>query len=48
MRKPYAPRYGPQDGQWLYQGRYYDENPRDRYEQDLEEWGEESEDEDAR
>ena len=41
MNKPFRPKFNPEADEWWYQGRFYDEDPRDRYEQDLTEWAEE-------
>jgi len=41
MRKPYPPKYNPETDDYFYDGRYYDEYPRARYEEDLTEWAEE-------
>lgn len=38
MRKPFRPKYNPETDEWWYNGRYYEEDPEDRYREDLEEW----------
>jgi hypothetical protein len=43
MIKPFAPYYSPHDGQWFYRGRYYDENPQAKYEEDLDDLAEDRE-----
>jgi hypothetical protein len=44
MRKPFAPKFNPETEEYWYDGRFYDEYPQGRYEQDLDEWAEEQED----
>ena len=45
MRKPvYGPKYIPETREWWYQGKYYDENPEGRYQEDLDAWAADHED----